>query len=83
MMTGSDISENESPVWSSRIGVFLQSLYFFCLIDLKYTKCEHAVMVNTVYGTGYFSRCTSETHNSVKQAVSSPFSGKNYSSEEL
>lgn len=83
MMTGSDISENESPVWSSRIGVFLQSLYFFCLIDLKYTKCEHAVMVNTVYGTGYFSRRTSETHNSVKQAVSSPFSGKNYSSEEL
>ena len=30
--------------------VFFQSLYFFCLIDLKYTKCQHAVMINTMYG---------------------------------
>lgn len=28
---------------------FFQS-YFFCLIDLKYTKCQHAVMINTMYG---------------------------------
>lgn len=63
----------------SMLVCFSHLLYFFRLIHLKYTKCEYTVMINTIRSacyvpdmTDHFIWYTSYTHNSVKQAVSSP-----------
>lgn len=48
-------------------------VHFFCLIDLKYTKGEYAIIINTIYGepvvcqTQLVTVCyNSDTHNSIK-----------------
>lgn len=35
--------------WTFYISVFLPSIMFLFLIDLKYTSCECAVMINSIY----------------------------------
>jgi len=87
----SNISSKDSPVWSSYVGVFFPIIIFLLFDRFKIHKmstcCNDKYYVWSSYyvpdTTGYFSCSTSEVHSSVKQVVSSPFLGKNYSWEKL